>query len=76
MKIKTSITLSEELIRSIDELFGKQKNRSEIIEHALRNYIEKEIQQKRDLKDLEILNKKSDKFNREAEDVLYYQVDI
>ncbi len=41
MKIKTSITLSEEIIRSIDELFGEQKNRSEIIEQAIKDYIER-----------------------------------
>ena len=61
MKVKTSITLSEELIKSIDELFGEQKNRSEFIERAVRDYIEKQEQKKRDLEDLKILNKKADK---------------
>jgi metal-responsive CopG/Arc/MetJ family transcriptional regulator len=36
MKIKTSITLSEDIIKRIDELFGKQINRSELIEQALK----------------------------------------
>jgi metal-responsive CopG/Arc/MetJ family transcriptional regulator len=76
MKVKTSITLSEELIRSIDELFGGQKNRSELIEKAVRDYVERQTQKKRDLKDLDILNKKADKLNREAEDVLSYQVNL
>jgi metal-responsive CopG/Arc/MetJ family transcriptional regulator len=76
MKIKTSITLSEELIQSIDELFGGRKNRSEFIEKAVRDYVERQTQRERDLKDLDILNKKADKLNREAEDVLHYQVDL
>lgn len=76
MKIKTSITISEELIKSIDEVFGGQKNRSEFIEKAVKHYIERQIQEERDLKDLDILNKKADKLNKEAEDVLSYQVDL
>lgn len=74
MKVKTSITLSAELIQSIDELFGGQKNRSEFIEKAVRDYVERQTQIKRDLRDLDILNKNADKLNREAEDVLHYQV--
>ncbi len=76
MKIKTSITISEDLIKSIDEVFGGQKNRSEFIEKAVKHYIERQIQEERDLKDLDILNKKADKLNKEAEDVLSYQVDL
>lgn len=75
MKIKTSITLSEELIRSIDDLLGGQKNRSEFIEKAVRSFIGNQIKRTRDLRDLDILNKKANKLNREAEDVLSYQVD-
>ncbi len=76
MKVKTSISLSEELIHSIDELFGRQKNMSKFIEKAVRDFIERQIQRKRDLKDLDILNKKANKLNREAEDVLSYQADL
>ncbi len=76
MKVKTSITLSEELIHSIDELLGEGKNRSELIEKAVTDYIERHIQAERNLKDLDIINKKADKLNKEAEDVLSYQVDL
>ena len=73
MKMKTSITLSEDLIQSIDEFSGGRKNRSELIERALRDYLDRHARLKRDLEDLAILNKKGDKLNREAEDVLSYQ---
>ena len=76
MKIKTSITISEELLVSIDKMFGKQRNRSEFIERAVWDFIERQKQKKRELKDLDILNKKADELNREAEDVLSYQVEL
>ena len=76
MKVKTSITISEELIKIIDELFTGQKNRSEFIEEAVRDFIKRQAERKRDLEDLNILNKNADKLNREAEDVLSYQVNL
>jgi len=76
MKVKTSITISEELIKIIDELFSGQKNRSEFIEEAVRDFIKRQAERKRDLEDLNILNKNADKLNREAEDVLSYQVNL
>ena len=76
MKIKTSITLSEELLESINRMFGKQKNRSEFIEKAVWDFIERQKQKRRDMKDLDILNNKADVLNKEAEDVLSYQVEL
>lgn len=76
MKIKTSITLSEELIQSIDAFSGRKKNRSQLIEDALRDYLERQVRMRRDTEDLIILNKKADKLNREAEDVLSYHADV
>jgi metal-responsive CopG/Arc/MetJ family transcriptional regulator len=76
MKIKTSITLSEDLIQSMDAFSGGKKNRSELIEDALRDYLERQARMKRDMEDFTILNKKADRLNREAEDVLSYQADV
>lgn len=76
MKIKTSITLSEDLLHSIDEIAGKQKNLSEFIEKATWDFIDKQAKRKRDMEDLKILNKKAERLNREAEDVLSYQADL
>jgi metal-responsive CopG/Arc/MetJ family transcriptional regulator len=75
MKIKTSITLSEDVLRAIDQINGESKNRSAFIELALREYLKKKAKKLRDEKDLEILNKSSKRLNREAEDVLAYQVE-
>lgn len=76
MKVKTSITLSEDVLHGIDSLLEKHKNRSELIEKALRDYLERQAAKERDSKDLEILNKKAGRLNREAEEVLSYQVDL
>lgn len=76
MKVKTSITLSEDLVQSIDTFSGGQKNRSDFIEKAVRNYLERQARSKRDIDDLAILNGKASKLNKEAEDVLSYQADL
>ncbi len=76
MKIKTSITLDEDLLKCIDEEFGGKTNRSQFIEEAVKEYVDQRVHKKRDLADLEILNKKADKLNKEAADVLSYQVDL
>jgi metal-responsive CopG/Arc/MetJ family transcriptional regulator len=76
MKIKTSITLSEDIIQAIDRIAGKSKNRSAIIEAALRAYITQKAKELRDRGDFDILNKNSERLNREAEDVLSYQVKL
>jgi len=76
MKIKTSITLSEEIIREIDELSSQYGNRSALIEHAVRDFLATEAKRRRDLQDSEILNRRSDALNKEAKDVLSYQVAV
>jgi len=76
MKVKTSITLSEDLVHSIDEKVGKQKNLSKFIEKAVWDFIERQAKRERDMEDMRILNKKAVKLNKEAEDVLSYQADL
>jgi metal-responsive CopG/Arc/MetJ family transcriptional regulator len=74
MKVKTSITLSEDLIESIDRQSGPQTNRSEFIEKALRSYIDQIVRDQKNARDLEIINRNADQLNDEATDVLSYQV--
>ena len=74
MKSKTSITLSEDLLEDIDRRSGQFKNRSDFIETAVRSYIAHITRQEQDEKDLAIINRRTDQLNKEAEDVLSYQV--
>ena len=76
MKVKTSITLSEEILHAIDQNLGESKNRSAFIEYSLRDYLLKRSKALRNEKDLEILNRNSKRLNKEAEDVLTYQVEF
>ena len=76
MKVKTSITLSEDLLKTIDKLSRRYKNRSEFIEIALRAFIAQNIRNERNAKDLEIINQNAEFLNEEALDVLAYQVDL
>lgn len=75
MKVKTSVTLSEEIIHQIDALSGRYGTRSALIEQAVRDFLTAEGQRQRDRQDLEILNRHAVRLNREAEDVLSYQVE-
>ncbi|MCF8027286.1 MAG: ribbon-helix-helix domain-containing protein [Desulfobacteraceae bacterium] len=72
MKVKTSITLSRDLICQIDALSGRYGNRSAFIEKAVRALIDTETRRARDLKDLKILNEQSSELNKEAEEVLTF----
>lgn len=76
MKMKTSITLSVEVLKAIDKLSGEFKNRSEFIETALRAFIAQTIRNQRNARDLDIINRHATRLNKEAIDVLAYQVDL
>ena len=76
MKIKTSITVSEELLKVIDEYAKKYNNRSEFIEEAVRVFLKQLIRKQQDDRDLEIINQRADYLNTEATDVLTYQVNL
>lgn len=76
MKVKTSITLPQDLVRQIDGLAGQYGNRSTLIERAIRDFLAAQAKRQRELQDLDILNRRADALNTEAEDVLSYQVDL
>ena len=72
MKVKTSITLSEDIVKRIDRLAGRDGSRSEIIEKVLRTYLGDLDRHRRDARELELLNRHADELNREALDVLEF----
>jgi metal-responsive CopG/Arc/MetJ family transcriptional regulator len=74
MKVKTSITLSKELLKEIDKIISKSGNRSVFIEEAVKAYLIGKKRQFREQKDQEIINRSSGDLNKEAEDILSYQV--
>jgi len=76
MKVKTSITLSEDLLAQLDMLAGEIGSRSAVLEQALREFLLNRKRRQRDARDLRILNTRSEELNREARDVLEYQVEM
>jgi metal-responsive CopG/Arc/MetJ family transcriptional regulator len=75
MKVKTSVTLSEDLLRRIQKSSRKNESRSEAIERLLNQAFEYESRTAADERDLELINRHAEQLNREAEDVLEYQED-
>jgi len=76
MKTKTSVSLSDDVLKLIDEVEEGENQRSAFIEKAVKAYAEVVKRHHRDRKDLQILNRLSEKLNREAQEVLSFQKDI
>lgn len=75
MKIKTSISLSEEIISRL-KYITSEGNRSDFIEKALWRYLEILHREERDKRDIDIINNAFKSLNKEAEDVLSFQVSL
>lgn len=74
MKVKTSVTLSEEVLREMED-FISGSSRSAFIEAALRGHLDRLRRRRRDARDAAILERAADRLEQEAADVLGYQVD-
>jgi metal-responsive CopG/Arc/MetJ family transcriptional regulator len=70
VKIETSISLSENLLREIDQRSARYKNRSDFLEVAAWALIAQMSRDEQDARDRAILDQKSEELNREAMDVL------
>lgn len=73
MRIRTSVTLPEELVIKLNALSGKK--RSEFFERALREHLAKDAPKKLNHKDIEIINRNADLINRQVEETLEFQAD-
>jgi len=70
VRVKTSITLAEDVLQSIDRL---DSNRSAFIERACRASLARLEKAKREARDTQIINRHAARLNQEAMDVLEYQ---
>jgi metal-responsive CopG/Arc/MetJ family transcriptional regulator len=75
MRVKTSVTIDETVLRAIDETTSRTRSRSRVIEDAAREFLARRARVAREARDLAILNKAADALTREMEDVLAYQAD-
>ena len=74
MKVKTSITLSGEVLRRIDRHQGEFRSRSEFLECAARSFLSHLARTEAERRDLALINRHAEELNAEAADVLAYQV--
>ena len=75
MKKKTSITLSDDVLKALRRASRKGESRSETIERLLREGLAAAEQQAVDRHDLTLINQHADELNAEADDVLGYQTE-
>ena len=76
MKVKTSVTLEADLLNRIDGLLIANETRSAFFQDAVIQLAEKRERDKRDAKDLELLNAHASKLNEEALENLTFVADI
>jgi metal-responsive CopG/Arc/MetJ family transcriptional regulator len=74
MKVRTSITLDRDLVAAIDGRVEQYGSRSEFLEVAARQLLVRQAREEQDRRDLNLINRRASALNREAEDVLDYQV--
>ena len=74
MKVEAHIKLEKELLETVDDLSGGENHRSEFIEEALQSYVDVKTHRNKTRSDLEIINEHADELNKEAMDVLDYQI--
>jgi len=76
MRVKTSVTIDERVLRAIDKTTSRSRSRSRVLEEAARDFLARRARAAREARDLEILNESADALNREMDDVLAYQADV
>jgi metal-responsive CopG/Arc/MetJ family transcriptional regulator len=73
MKIKTSLSLSEELVARLDRLAGPNVSRSAFVEQILREFVEGRAQARRDAREAAAINRHAEQLNAEMADALSFQ---
>jgi len=73
MKVKTSLTLSEDLLEALDRMADPQDSRSSFIEKILRNFVEQRAQRRRLAREVAAINQHAAKLNAEMSDALSLQ---
>jgi metal-responsive CopG/Arc/MetJ family transcriptional regulator len=76
MRVKTSVTIDERVLKAIDRSTTRGRSRSRILEEAAREYLSRQAREAREARDRAILDGAAARLNREMEDVLSYQADL
>ncbi len=76
MRVKTSVTLDERVLKAIDKATSRTRSRSRVLEDAAREFLARRALAAREARDLAILNEHAGALNDEMEDVLAYQGEV
>lgn len=76
MKLKTSVTLSEDLLAGVKRAARRGESRSETVERLLRERLNEVAQRERHAREVAQINRHADALNSEAADVLAYQGEV
>ena len=76
MKLKTSVTLSEDIMKTLDRLARKGESRSAVVERLVRESLASRAKQAAAERDRALLDAHAEALNAEVEDVLRYQSDL
>ena len=76
MKIKTTVTLSEDLLHALASWPESAQNRSAFLETAAWAYLARIRREQINAHDLAIINHRTDYLNAEIADALIYQISI
>jgi metal-responsive CopG/Arc/MetJ family transcriptional regulator len=76
MRVKTSVTIDERVLKAIDKATTSTRSRSRLLEDAAREFLSRRARAARESRDLAILNESATDLNEEMEDVLDYQADV
>ena len=76
MKVKTSVTLSADVLKAVKRAADRGESRSQAVERLLREGLAARARRAADARDLALINAHADALNAEADDVLEYQGDV
>ncbi len=71
--MKTSLTLSADLIARIDKLAGSKVSRSSYIDQILRDFLDGLAQARKDAREIAAINRHAAELNAEMSDALSFQ---
>ena len=73
MKTKTSLALSDDLLKDLDRLAGPRVSRSSFIERIMCDFVEQRARQKCLAQEVAAINQHAEKLNSEMNHVLSFQ---
>jgi metal-responsive CopG/Arc/MetJ family transcriptional regulator len=76
MKLKTSLTLSEDLVEKLDRLAGPNESRSSFVERILRDFVKGRAQARREAREVAAINRHAAQLDAEMKDALSFQAGL